>query len=177
MSEQNGSAGTQIADAVVTDPDDYNRQQRFKEIHDARQRISEFLSEMQMPDDGGGVYYPKEATRLSYFVSLYIMELEPLIVRSEIDDSELVPDRLRFDSLRSFAAAMGMKPDEDPREQSPSVQQSMGYFSAANRFYARVGMGLELEEDDGDAGFNYADILAEGPPGGDTPQLDPEDSE
>jgi hypothetical protein len=159
--------------AQVVDPDDYNRTQRFKEIHQARQRVAEFLSQMEVPDKGGGEYRLREATRLSYLVSLYVKELEPLIVQSDIDDSELVPDRLTFDSLLQFAAVMGVKPGGDQEEQTPSPQHSMAYFSIANRFYARVGMDLELAEDDGDAGFDYSDILEEGPPGeGEKPEIE-----
>jgi hypothetical protein len=53
----------------------------------------------------------------------------------------------------------------------------MLYFSAANRFFAQVGMDLELTEDKGDAGFDYSDILEEGPPGGDAPQLETDGSD
>jgi hypothetical protein len=177
MSERNAPTDPQTPDAVVTDPEDFNRQQRFKEIHDARQRVTEFLSQMEMPNKGGGRYHLREATRLSYLVSLYIMELEPLIVQSDIDDSRLVPDKLACDSLLQFANSMGVKPGEDQYEQTPSPQEVMLYFSAANRFFAQVGMDLELTEDKGDAGFDYSDILEEGPPGGDAPQLETDGSD
>jgi hypothetical protein len=171
MSERNAPTDPQTPDAVVTDPEDFNRQQRFKEIHDARQRVTEFLSQMEMPEKGGGTYHLREATRLSYLVSLYIMELEPLIVQSNINDSELLADNLACDSLLQFANSMGVKPGENQNEQTPTPQEVMLYFSAANRFFARVGMDLELTEDKGDAGFDYSDILEEGPPEGDAPQL------
>lgn len=153
----------------VVDPEDYNRTQRFKEIHQARQRVTEFLSEMEMPEEGGGRYGLREATRLAYFVSLYILELEPLIIRSDINHSDLPGD----DSMLRYAYRMGLKPGETSEEQTPAPQESMRYFSAANRFYARVGMDLELAEDEGDAGFDYSDILEEGPPGeGDKPEIE-----
>jgi hypothetical protein len=126
----------------VVDPDDFNRTQRFKEIHQARQRVTEFLSQMEMPDKGAGSYNLTESTRLSYLVSLYIMELEPLIVQSDIDDSELIPDNLVWNSLLKFATSMGVKPGEDQYERTPSPQEVMAYFSAANRFYARVGFSF-----------------------------------
>jgi hypothetical protein len=53
-----------------------------------------------------------------------------------------------------------------------SPQESLYFFSAANRFFARVGMDLELVEDQGDAGFDYSDILEDGPPSGDVPEID-----
>lgn len=154
-------------DAVVMDPEDFNRQQRFKEIHDARQRVTEFLSEMEIPDVGGGTYQLREATRLAHLVSLYILELEPLIIQSQIDSGDLVS----ADSLLEFASRMGINPDKEKSAQTPSPQESMQYFSAANRFFAQVGMDLELSEEKGDAGFDYSDILEEGPPDGDVPDI------
>jgi hypothetical protein len=91
------------------DPEDYNRKQRFKEIHQARQRVAKFLSEMGLPDEGGGVYHLREGTRLAHLVSLYIMELEPLIIQSNIDVSALINDEAYCDSLLEFASAMGVK--------------------------------------------------------------------
>jgi len=176
MSEHNSPTDPYTPTAVVTDPDDFNRQQRFKEIHDARQRVTEFLSQIDIPKKGGGSYNLREATRLSYLVSLYIFEIEPLIVRSDIDDSELVPANLAFDSLLDFAGKMGVKSGPTEYEQTCSPQVVMQYFSGANRFFARVGMDLQLKENEGDAGFDYSDILEEGPPGGDAPQIEADGS-
>jgi len=164
--------GDRFAEQVV-DPDDYNRTQRFKEIHQARQRVTEFVSQMEMPKRGGGSYKLREATRLSNLVSLYIMELEPLIVQGDIDDTDLISDNLAYDSLLDFASSMGVKSGNDEYERTLSPQETMHYFSAANRFYARMGMDLELAEDEGDAGFDYSDILNEGPPGeGEKPEIE-----
>jgi hypothetical protein len=161
-SEKNENSGSRFDKEFggeVVDPEDYNRKQRFKEIHEARQRVTEFLSQMELPDEGGGSYHLREATRLGHLVSLYIMELEPLIIRSDIDDNELVPDKLACDSLLQFASSMGVKPGEDKYERTPSPQEVMAYFSAANRFYARVGMDLEMEDGSKEAGADYSDIL------------------
>jgi len=174
----NGRWSDEQAIERVVDPDDYNRTQRFKEIHQARQRVTEFVSQMEMPKVGGGKYNLREATRLAYLVSLYIMELEPLIIQSDVDDSDLLDDRLSHGSLIGFAARMGVKVGEDQYEQVPSPQEVMQYFSAANQFYARVGMDLEMAEDEGDAGFEYTDILEEGPPSeGEKPEIDEVDDD
>lgn len=155
----------------VVDPDDYNRTQRFKEIHQARQRVTEFVSQMELPDDGNG-YYLKESSRLAYLVALYILELEPLIVQSEFEEGDLVPNGLQYGSLQEFAARMGIKFNNDGTS-PPSPQEVMSIYSAANRFYARVGMDLEMKADEGDAGFDYTDILEEGPPGeGEKPEIE-----
>ena len=149
----------------VQDPDDYNRTQRFKQIHRGRERVSDFISKMELVKHGNSHYKPKSANRLAYLVSLYILELEPLIMQSDFDDSQLVPDDLPFDSLLQFASTLGTVPSDTPGGSTPPPWMSIRYYSAANRFYARVGMDLELGEEDGDAGFEYTDILEEGPPG------------
>ena len=156
----------------VTDPDDFNRTQRFKEIHDARQRVTDHIAEMEL-GDGANRYNTLASKRLAYLIALYVAELEPLIEQADIDDEELVPDSSPFNGLREFVAHMGVSPPNSERGYL-SPQALMKMFGAANRFYAKVGLDLELEEDDGDAGFDYSDILEEGPPGSGTspPQIE-----
>lgn len=157
----------------VIDPEDFNRKQRFKEIHDARQRVTDFITEMELAKRANQ-YSTIESKRLSYLVALYITELEPLIHQSELEHGDLYPDGLPFDSLVEFASVMGINSRSDGSD-FLSPQALLRVFSAANRFYARVGMDLELEEEDGDAGFDYTDILEEGPPSnGEAPQIKPD---
>lgn len=142
----------------VIDPEDYNRTQRFKEIHTARQRIADFVTDMEMPDEGGDQFYLRETSRLAYLVALYILELEPLIVQSDIEDGELVPDSSKYSSLRDFAMKMGIQYTKDGTR-PPSPPTVMAIYSAANRFYARVGMDLEMEDGNNEADADYSDIL------------------
>lgn len=161
-SEQNDSSGGRPGDEVghhVVDPEDYNRKQRFKEIHEARQRVSEFVTQMEMPE-GGNSYYLRESARLAYLVALYILELEPLIVQSEFDEGDLIPEGSKYHSLREFAAMMGYQRNGEDGTKPPSPGDVMRIFSAANRFYAQVGMDLELQADhENEAGAEYSDIL------------------
>lgn len=165
----NNPQTTETLEEQVVDPGDYNRTQRFKEIHQARQRVSEFVAQMELPDDGSS-YYLKETTRLAHLVALYILELEPLIIQSEFENGEFVADDIEYKSLRDFAAKIGAKYNENGNS-TPNPQEIISIYSAANRFYARVGMDLEMDIDKGDAGFDYSDILAEGPPGGSAPDV------
>jgi hypothetical protein len=166
-SEQKDSSRGLPDDGVnhhVVDPEDYNRTQRFKEIHEARQRVSEFVTQMEMPE-GGDSYYPREATRLAYLVALYILELEPLIVQSDFGKGDLVPEGSKYGSLRKFAATMGYQRHSEDGTKPPSPVNVMQIFSAANRFYAQVGMDLELQADhENEAGADYSDILDGDPP-------------
>lgn len=45
------------------------------------------------------------------------------------------------------------------------VHISLNAFRLANRFLNESGIDIELKEDEGDAGFDYEDILVNGPPG------------
>jgi hypothetical protein len=69
--------------------------------------------------------------------------------------------------------------DKDDRTTNTAVPvtESLRVFQVANKAYANLGMDLEIAEDEGDAGFDYSDILEEGPPGDrDAPQLEADGS-
>ncbi|MCD2201673.1 hypothetical protein LPA44_17570 [Halobacterium sp. KA-4] len=156
----------------MTDPDDFNRQQRFKEIHDARQRVADHISEMEINQQTGTSYPLFEISRLAHYVSLYIIELKPLIARSDWDGSQHIPDDRPYDTITEWASKMGFTRERDGSPAPAGIHECMQIFSVANRFFAEVGMDLEIAEEQGDAGFDYSDILEEGPPGGDAPQLE-----
>jgi len=186
MSEHNAPTDPQTADAVVTDPDDFNRQQRFKEIHDARQRVTDYMAKMEdrlFENDrkhtpGTVPIFAQE--QLAFRVSLYIMELLPLLEKKGGDDpymSEYFPESAPVDDLNHFAHNSGILHDTTDRDgekhrTAVRVTTALRVFQVANRAYSELGMDLEVAEDEGDAGFDYSDILEEGPPGGDAPQLE-----
>jgi hypothetical protein len=183
MSEHNAPTDPQTADAVVTDPDDFNRQQRFKEIHDARQRVTGYMAnvEERLFDNDrshkAGTAPAHVHEQLAFRVALYIMELQPLLDKKGGDDpymSEHFPENSRIDDLQQYAFRSGMlkKTGGNTGRNAVSVSESLRVFQIANKAYANLGMDLEITEDEGDAGFDYSDILEEGPPGtGDAPQI------
>jgi hypothetical protein len=96
----------------VMDPDDFNRTERLRENHAARRRVSDYVSEMEMPKEGTK-YFTRTTARLGYVVSLYVFELEPLIEQSVFEDGDLVSDESSYDSLRDFARTMGLNHSDD----------------------------------------------------------------
>jgi hypothetical protein len=194
MSERNAPTDPQTADAVVTDPDDFNRQQRFKEIHDARQRVTDYMAKFEdRLLDGDKNHTPGTAPtyaheQLAFRVALYIMELQPLLEKKGGDDPYMsghFPESSSVDDLQHFAFNSGMlrahtvrQLSEDDRQTTTAVRvtTSLRVFQIANRAYAELGMDLEVAEDEGDAGFDYSDILEEGPPEGNAPQLEADGS-
>jgi hypothetical protein len=186
MSEHNAPTDPQTADAVVTDPDDFNRQQRFKEIHDARQRVTDYMAKIEdrLFEDGRkhtpGTVPIFAQEQLAFRVSLYIIELLPLLEKKGGDDpymSDYFPESSPVDDLDHFAHNSGIfneTTDRDGEKHRTAVRvtTALRVFQIANRAYSELGMDLEVAEDEGDAGFDYSDILEEGPPGGDAPQLE-----
>lgn len=192
MSERNVPADPQTPDAVVTDPDDFNRQQRFKEIHDARQRVTDYMAKIEdrMVDKdhnhtpGTAPTYAHE--QLAFRVAMYIMELEPLLAKKGGEDpymSEHFPESSPVNDLRHFAYNSGMlrehhdKRDDRKTNTAVRVTTSLRVFQVANKAYANLGMDLEIAEESGDAGFDYSDILEEGPPERNAPQLETDGSD
>jgi hypothetical protein len=187
MSERNAPTDPQTPDAVVTDPDDFNRQQRFKEIHDARQRVTDYMAKVEdrvvdkdhKHTPGTAPTYVHE--QLAFRVVMYIMEIEPLLAKKGGDDpymSEHFPESSPVNDLRHFAYNSGMlrehhdKRDDRKTNTAVRVTTSLRVFQVANKAYANLGMDLEIAEESGDAGFDYSDILEEGPPEGNAPQLE-----
>ena len=172
--------------AFVQDPDNFNRQQRFKEIHDARQDVREYMSKFdekifKTNKNTRGSREPGTAPsiiqeQLSFRVALYVMELLPLLEEKGGDDpymSKRFPDGGAVDDLEHFALTSGMVRNDDKKQTTAvHVTTALRVFQIANRAYAGLGMDLEVSEDRGDAGFDYSDILEEGPPGdGEAPDI------
>lgn len=170
----------------VQDPDNFNRQQRFKEIHDARQDVREYMSKFdekifKTNEKYNGTREPGTAPsivqeQLSFRVALYVMELLPLLEEKGGDDpymSKQFPDGGPVTDLEQFAITSGMLRNDDKQQTTAvRVTTALRVFQIANRAYAGLGMDLEVSEDRGDAGFDYSDILEEGPPGdGDKPDI------
>jgi len=138
--ERPNQASTPIE--TVSDPEAYNRSQRFKEIHRARQNVSKQLSEIEFARDGQS-YNAISVARLAHLVAVYIIELEPLIIESEYNDAENFPNELPYDSLRDFAYKLGF---ENRRDNAPMPSVTARVYSVANQFYAKVGMDLDIED-------------------------------
>lgn len=171
---------------MVQDPDNFNRQQRFKEIHDARQKVREYMSKFdekifKTSNDRTKTRKPATAPniiseQLAFRVALYVMELLPLLEKKGGEDpymSENFPDDDPVNDLEQFAISSGMlRSGVNDHRTAVRVTTSLRVFQIANRAYADLGMDLEVSEDRGDAGFDYSDILEEGPPGdGDKPDI------
>lgn len=156
---------------TVEDPEAYNRTQRFREIHDARQRVADAITDMETGRRGSG-FQVSSAAEIGKALAVYITELEPLIRQSTYEWGEIIPDDVGYSDLREYRSNLGQLKENDKERQAPNPYHAVKTFAAVNRVYADLGMGLEVREDKGDAGFDYSDILEDGPPGdGSTPNV------
>lgn len=111
----------------------------------------------------------------------------------ELGEDYTKADIRRFEGLKSLARSFRPMPTDGylapqkwkDRTMEREVQVTVPIqivtkaFRTINEFIAKVGLDATMAEEARDAGFNYGDILEEGPPGtGDPPQIDTaEDSE
>jgi hypothetical protein len=169
MADNTDTATASLAEQVI-DPEEFNRRRRFRQIHEAKQRVSAAVADIEVSERGE--LYVDEEKKIGQLVALYVHELLPLIEQSTtVSDGDMVGDDddiESHDSLRAFALSMGQA-----KGGTVELDTAMRVYAAANRFYAEIGMDLDLQEEDRDAEFEYSDILEHGPPGtGDAPDID-----
>jgi hypothetical protein len=169
MTDTTDTATASLAEQVI-DPEEFNRRRRFRQIHEAKQRVSAAVADIEVSERGE--LYVDEEKKIGQLVALYVHELLPLIEQSTtVSDGDMVDDDDEIDShesLRAFALSMGQA-----KKGAVELDTAMRVYAAANRFYAKIGMDLDLQEEDRDAEFEYSDILEHGPPGtGDAPDID-----
>lgn len=137
----------------VSDPEDFNRKERFREIHQARKRVTQFIADINL-EEQGGTMYDDQQVKLRHLVALYILELAPLLEESSTyTRGEFVADiDTEAATLREYAMHSWARRDA-------SAETAMALFAAANRFYARIGMDLDIDEESSEAVGRYSDIL------------------
>jgi len=129
----------------LADPDDYHRSQRLKEIHQARQRVHDTL------DSFDKAAKKPEAThqcrKLAYAVSMYVSELEPLILDTDADAT--LPNRYPWDTALQYADALGKVPDDfdHPATYAPKAN-SIQVFRLCNKILADVKPLVEADDTD-----------------------------
>ncbi len=138
---------------LVVDPEDYNRTQRLKEIHRARENVLDTVS--NAPGRATSTKHHEHDYQVGKAVSMYVLELEPLI-RKAIDAGALDEDLItfpaerksgetEFDTIFDFAFCFGKTEKGDPHR-----ALSMMVFRHANRIMMELGLELELDADESD---------------------------
>jgi len=159
MTDTTDTPTASLAEQVI-DPEEFNRRRRFRQIHEAKQRVSAAVADIEVSERGE--LYVDEEKKIGQLVALYVHELLPLIEQSTtVSDGDMLDDEVSsHDSLRAFALSMGRAGG------AVELNTAMQIFAAANRFYAKIGMDLDLKEEAEVAVGEYSDI-EELPPDGD----------
>lgn len=182
----------------MTDLNELVTTRRFDEIHSARSRVVETEQQISEAKTLGRVTDAQAALLYRKAVENYIIELEQLASDPSISTDEDYWNDVHIgkfelpngdvEHITGFQAFLDT-PDtwtvpvtrtrEKPRvgvvteTEAVSVHLPMrivrNAYRLCNDFLAAVGMDIEPEPEETDAGFDYADILEEGPPSGDNP--------
>lgn len=179
----------------VTDPEDFAQRERLRHIYDARQSFQKRRAELdQIRREQELSLYETQEYLLAGFQS-YFFEVEGLMIRHPagdhyLEDVELgVVEHAEPDGEdRVFVGLEDLtkpyRPMPTPGYKTPSrnrrgtsdavVHVSVTTpiinrgFREINKFLAEVGLDADMENEHQDAGFDYSDLLEEGPPGADS---------
>jgi hypothetical protein len=124
----------------LTDPDDYHRKQRLKEIHKRRQQVNKILDDIDRWNKSDE--HSRQKLALADGVTAYIGELEPMIMHTE--EEPRLPDAMPWESVHEYADLMGSTPKNEDTDSH--YVHHFRVFRACNRYLARVKP--LIEEDD-----------------------------
>lgn len=128
----------------LADPDDYHRSQRLKEIHQARQTVTDTLNKMEISNRDG--YSPAKAdvTRLSHAVAAYVTELQPVTSQADIDDGlTKLPENSGYNTIHEYSTALGHKAGGGG---PANMYETMQVFRQANQILAEIKPLIETDE-------------------------------
>lgn len=128
---------------LVEDPDDYHESERLREIHKARREVHKVLNDIDGYTDSET--HNRQKIDLAQAVSAYAIELEPLMGRTDYDDT--LPEKFPFNSITQFMNSLGYY-TEDGERHLAGYNLSMFVFRELNGFLAEVKP--LITEDDSD---------------------------
>lgn len=139
----------------LDDPEDYHRRERLREIHQARQKVGDALTDMDIGGSKGYSISKPDIAHFNHCVALYIQELRTLMSDARTDDdlTEL-PDDFTHDDVRDFAGSLGRKPDSF---EPASIYEAMQVYNQGNHILATVQPLITDGDDEADT--DYSDLL------------------
>lgn len=141
------------AELLVVDPEDYNKTQRLKEIHRARENVLDVARDL--PGRAPTKEHDEANYQIAKAVSMYVLELEP-IVQEAIQHDALSEEDIQLTSdydtkdhphkdIFQFAFRFGQSNDGYPHR-----AVSMQVLRKANDLMRKLGLELELNPGDAD---------------------------
>lgn len=139
--EQDDSSDDHVL--AVADPQQYNQNQRLKEIHQARREAQQAFR------DAGRYSTQSEKTErnadVAYAVASYGHELRPLIRQADMEVPKL-PDGFDIDDLDEYLKYGGLiKKLGDNKITAPEAHRSMLVFGILNDALAELGLDAKLD--------------------------------
>ena len=158
MNENNDLGGTvenadsEEATIMVADPEDYQKSKKLKAIHESKKRVREVIKnkhEIHQEVNVGNMKHFRG--KLGDSIAMYGLEMMPLIeeaMRKEVIGEEDLDAGPMEPDLRTFVDVGGAVRDEDTREMRPPKQwEGMNYYQQLQRIERKLGLGLDLEEE------------------------------
>lgn len=176
MSRDPGDDSRDDEKITVDDPEDYNLTRRFRQIHNARDHVTDVMEDSGEKAARGEMPPGRYREVLAQAVAAYAMELE-WFMREEDEDGELVEspiwDTVRIEAPRhpdgyiegigGFVDGFGYidvvetleydsplaRAGENTSQETidvPSVATIMRIFRQCNRFMKRVGLDVRMEK-------------------------------
>jgi hypothetical protein len=128
----------------ILDPNDYSQNEKIRSIYKAKRDVQDTLRGLD-PSGVNSNQLPTDwVIMLNTKVAYYVMELEPLIEKSD----SISPDRIDFsegsfcfDSLFEYGARVGRKEDGNPIP----FHATMLVYRSCNYIVSDLGLGADLE--------------------------------
>lgn len=143
----------------ATDPDDYQRTRRLKEIHDAKREVQKTLRQrhkliVELGENFAGKGTDTYERHLAQTVAYYGDELLPLL-REARDKGALDADDVTFQAtavgranetnITFFVETGGYVTDDDGNPEIATEVDSRKAYRTLNTLARKVGLGLDLE--------------------------------
>lgn len=157
MTEEPSERETEDVDLFVVDPDDYQKTKKLESIHKAKQDVMkkrrnryDLIPELssQYRDEGHEIF----STLLAQTVANYGTELLPLIEQGLREGAltEADMESVRGVDVRDFTELDGGVHDAD-EVRSATEKEALDVYRQLDRIQQKLGLGLELEADQGPA--------------------------
>lgn len=155
MAAENGAEPRRERTAEPVDPENFNLHRRLRQIHDAKEQVPVTIREeaKNVVDDprDPGITYDRYEERVVDAVLNYIIEVEPLMMRDDLDGTDVWDEEAAIEvdgrefTLQDLVEQNGYISIDDGDQPLP-VSASRQAYRATNRFLSTAGFGVKLDE-------------------------------
>lgn len=136
-----GEHATDDDEVALTDPDDYHRSQRLREIHKARRTVHNTFTSIDTWTDENT--HNNQQGRLAHAITAYVVEILPILRQTNTPTG--LPNELPWNTFGEFVTTTGYDPHND---EYASYQEAMMVFEFANQKFADIKPLVQPDEAD-----------------------------